>query len=102
MQNTASRMSFYKDNKEVQPNPLAPSVQQKGHTHTHFLSVKGFKAPFPVIMKLKGCVRYIFASLFLSLNESTFQTRKNVFISLQKLFSFSRKSDFKMLHFRIL
>ena len=84
MQNTASRMSFYKDNKEVQPNPLAPSVQQKGHTHTHFLSFKGFKAPFPVIMKLKGCVRYIFASLFLSLNESTFQTRKNVFYFTSK------------------
>ena len=32
----------------------------------------------------KGCIRYICASLFLSLNESTFQTRKNVFISLQK------------------
>ena len=76
-------MSFYKDNKEVQPNPLAPSVHKKD-THTHFLSVEGFKAPFPVIMKLKGCVRYIFASLFLSLNESTFQTRKNVFYFTSK------------------
>ena len=28
---------------------------------------------------IKGCVRYIFASLFLSLNESTSQTRKNIF-----------------------
>ena len=28
---------------------------------------------------LKGCVRYIFASLFLSLNESTRQASKNVF-----------------------
>ena len=27
----------------------------------------------------KGCVRYIFASLFLNLNENTCQTRKNVF-----------------------
>ena len=38
---------------------------------------------------------------FLSLNESTCQTRKSVFISLQKLFSFSRKSYFRILHFQI-
>ena len=38
---------------------------------------------------------------FLSLNESTFQTRRNVFISLQKLFSLSRKSNFRILHFQI-
>ena len=29
--------------------------------------------------KLKGCVHYIFASLFLDLNESTCQIKKNVF-----------------------
>ena len=29
---------------------------------------------------LKGCVHHIFASLFFSLNESTCQTRKNVFL----------------------
>ena len=41
----------------------------------------------------KGCVRYILAILFLSLNESTCGTRKNVFyfILFQKLFAFSRK-----------
>ena len=33
---------------------------------------------------LKGCVRYICASLFLSLNESTWQTRKNVFYFISK------------------
>ena len=33
---------------------------------------------------LKGCVRYIFASLFLSLNESTCQTRKNAFYFISK------------------
>ena len=38
---------------------------------------------------------------FLSLDESTCQTRKNVFISLQELFSFSRKSNFRILHFQI-
>ena len=33
---------------------------------------------------LKGCVRYIFARLFLSLNESPCQTRKNVFYLTSK------------------
>ena len=50
---------------------------------------------------LKGCVRYIFASLFLSLNESTCQTRKNAFFSFQNLFSFSRKSNFTILDFKV-
>ena len=30
-------------------------------------------------LALKGCVRYIFASFFLSVNESTYQTRKRAF-----------------------
>ena len=38
---------------------------------------------------------------FLSLKESTCKTRKNVFNSLQTLFSFSRKSNFRILHFQI-
>ena len=38
---------------------------------------------------------------FLSLNESTCQSKKKFFISLQKLFSFSRKSNFRILHFQI-
>ena len=29
-------------------------------------------------MGLKGCIRYIFASLFLSLKESTGETKKNI------------------------
>ena len=49
----------------------------------------------------KGCICYFFASLFLDLNESTCQVKKNVFISLQNLFSFSRKSNFDILHFQI-
>ena len=37
----------------------------------------------------KGCVRYIFASLFLCLKESTCETRKNVFyLTLKALFVF--------------
>ena len=51
---------------------------------------------------LKGCVHYILASLFLGLKESTCKTKKNVFISLQKLFSFSSlKSNFRMLDVQI-
>ena len=39
---------------------------------------------------------------FLSGNDSTYQIRKKVFfISLQKLFPFSRKSNFRILHFQI-
>ena len=39
-----------------------------------------------IIVDLKGCVRYILAGLFLSLKESTCETRKMFFISPQKLF----------------
>ena len=34
--------------------------------------------------QLKGCVRYIFASLFLGLNERTCQIKKNVFYFTSK------------------
>ena len=36
------------------------------------------------VMQFKGSVCYIFATLFLSLNESTCQTRKNVFYFTSK------------------
>ena len=40
---------------------------------------------------LKGCVRHIFASLFLSLNKSTCQIRKNIFyFTLKALFVFAK------------
>ena len=40
---------------------------------------------------IKGCVRYIFASLFLGLNESTCQIKKNVFYFTSKsLFVFEK------------
>ena len=60
--------------------------------------VRNDKISTPVylhIIKLyiKGCVHYIFASLFLSLKESIVKQGKTFFISLQKLFSFSRKSQ---------
>ena len=44
---------------------------------------------------LTGFDRNIFASLFLSPKESTCETRKIVFIFLQKLFPFSRLSNFR-------
>ena len=41
--------------------------------------------------RLKGCVHYIFARLFLSINESPCQTRKNVFYFTSKALFVSRK-----------
>ena len=38
---------------------------------------------------------------FSSVNESTYQTRKSFFISLQKLFPLLRKSNFRILRFQI-
>ena len=46
----------------------------------------------------KGCVWYILANSFLSMKESACETRKNVFISLQKLFTVLKK--IKFLNFR--
>ena len=46
------------------------------------------------IANFKGCVRYIFASLFLSLNVGTFQTRKNVFYLTSKALSILEKTKF--------
>ena len=51
-----------------------------------------------LMLSLKGCICYICASLLLSVNDSTCQM---FFIWLQKLFSFSRKSNFRILHFQI-
>ena len=45
----------------------------------------------------KGCVRYIFASLFFkSKGEHLGNKEKCFFISLQKFFSFARKSNFRI------
>ena len=41
----------------------------------------------------KDCVRYICASLFLSLNESTCQTMRNVFYFTSKALFFSRENQ---------
>ena len=50
---------------------------------------------------VKGCVRYVFASLFLSLKQSTRETRKNVFYFTLKLFLFRRKSNFRILDIQV-
>ena len=44
--------------------------------------------------QIKGCVRYIFASLFLSLNESTCQTGKYVFYFTSKALFILEKIKF--------
>ena len=48
------------------------------------------------------CLMLICASLFLSLNKSTCQTRKNVFYFTWKALFVREKINFKILHFRIL
>ena len=47
------------------------------------------------VKELKGCVCYIFAGLFLSLKESTCQTRKNVFYFTSKALFVLKKIKFK-------
>ena len=53
-----------------------------------------------ILLRFTGCVRYIFASLFF---KSKGEKQGEIFfISLPKLFSFSRKSDFRILDIQIL
>ena len=47
-----------------------------------------------VLSNFKGCVRYIFAGLFLSLNDSACQTRKNVFYFTSKALLVLEKMKF--------
>ena len=53
-------------------------IQEKG---TQF-NVQSVKITF---ILFKGCVRYIYASLFLSLNESTCETRENAYFTSKAL-----------------
>ena len=50
---------------------------------------------------LKGSVRYIFASLFLGLNECTCQLKKNVFYFTSKPIFVLKKIKFRILRFQI-
>ena len=54
------------------------------------------------VFKLKFVSATFLLVCFLDLNESNYETRKKFFISLEKLFSFSRKSNFRILDFQIL
>ena len=66
--------------------------------------VKGFYLNFVKKIKcesLKVVSATFLLVCFLNLKESTCETRKKKFISLQKLFSFSRKSNFTILDFQI-
>ena len=49
----------------------------------------------------KGCVHYIFTSLFFQSNREHLWNLEKKFISLQKLFSFARKSNFWILDIQI-
>ena len=49
--------------------------------------------------ELKGCVRYIFASSFLSLSETTCQTKKNVFYFTSKALFVLEKIKSNQSHF---
>ena len=78
----------------MRPRHLMTCYQKSNDTAIHVkciqkLMIKFYKYLYglsaPIMKKiftkriLKGCVRYIFASLFLGLNESTCQLKKNVF-----------------------
>ena len=57
---------------------------------------------FPILLLSLKVVFATFSLVcFLCLKESTWETRKNVFISLQKLFLFSGKSNFRILDIQI-
>ena len=52
--------------------------------------------------EIKGCVHYIFVNFFFkSKREHLWNKEKMFFSSLQKLFPFSRKSNFRILDFQI-
>ena len=55
----------------------------------------------PAHKLFKGVSTTFLLVYFLDLNESTCQTRENVFFSLQKLCLFLRKSNIRILHFQI-
>ena len=50
---------------------------------------------------LKGCICYIFSSFFFKFKQEYLSNYENMFISIQKLFLFSRKSIFRILYFEI-
>ena len=62
---------------------LVKSVKGMSSYETERITQKEF-ASRQILCHLKGCARYIFASLFLGLNESTCQIKKNVFYFTSK------------------
>ena len=52
--------------------------------------------------QFKGCVCYIFASFFKALKRALMKLGKMFFIWLEKLFSFFRKSNFRILDIQVL
>ena len=73
--------------KEKYGNILIYNISQETSMHAKPLCVRFDK----IDVFIKGCVCYIFASLFLGLNESTCQIKKNVFyFTLKPLFVFEK------------
>ena len=68
---------------------------RKRHINSKSIHISSWACVF------KGCNHCIFASFFLSLTESTYETRKNYFYFTSKLFPFSRKSKFRILDIQI-
>ena len=64
------------------------------HRHTPATKINPGKVFNKKIMKVIGCVRYIFASFFSFLNGSTCQIRKNVFYFTSKALSVLEKTKF--------
>ena len=90
---------------QLENTPLESWMKSKAeHYHSHLIWIKW---P-PKQWTFKGCVCYIFASLFLGLNDSTCQMKKNVFYFEEKCFLFHfktsfyswKKSNFRILHFQ--
>ena len=76
-----------------------PKVQVVDESKVHIQSrIFPWKPIFP--KHLKGCVCYICASLFFESKRKHLSNYEKCF-SLQKLFSFSRKSNFRILLFQI-
>ena len=72
----------------------------------HLYTFLNFIELFAYFVPLSASLKFVSATFvlvcFLTLNEVLLKLGKMLFISLQKLFSFSRKSNFRILHFQIL
>ena len=108
MTRTRLRNKFWKDRSEKNNNKYS---KQRNYCVSLLRNLN--RTISEILMRKISLITKIFGKLlkvvlatfllvcFLSLNESTCRTRKNVFISLQKLYSFRRNSNFRILNFQI-